>query len=241
MKYLALALFLFLFVFLFSCRNNEKQTGDNIQKSTIIDSVFIQKAESTEIETVDIPITADVIAKVKPKAQAWLRYYSLDISDFTLSDSSVFYLQNCYTQDIEISPDELKADPFRDLYAFSPDRSKLIDMYYYESYDEKRGTVVFGGEPDQAVWLYDIKAQKAYQVWFTGPSGVCDAVFWINNNSFVLLTNYDNEYSIVIYDSEEENKKIYAVEGNARPDTGSFFYYDGKRKGVKDPIYSENE
>ncbi len=64
-------------------------------------------------------------------------------------------------------------------YPFSPDSTLRLDVYSYYGNSE-------GGEPDDAVFLVDVKRKTRYTVCYTGTDISYEDGGWIDNHSFII-------------------------------------------------------
>jgi hypothetical protein len=200
----------------------------------------IKFPEKNNCDSLTFPehIPDDILRKIMPVAKGWLKYYEMDIRDFTLSRYSAFKVdEGYYSCPLDFTASDLKKDPMRSVYSFAPNKKKYIDIYYYAGYDEERKGIFFSGEIDQLVWLYDLDKKMGYSIYNWGTSGSTDDVVWIDNDRFVLFQNCsDGLFLIDIFDIYNQIIVSYFVE-KAEKELGYYGGYYGenaKKKGIRE-------
>jgi hypothetical protein len=73
---------------------------------------------------------------------------------------------------------------FSDLFVYSPDSTKYIDLLSYNYLRENKSLI--SGEPDQQVVLGDLRNKSKTQLLFFGPSQLAEFADWTGNNSFMI-------------------------------------------------------
>ncbi len=106
----------------------------------------------------------------------WLEYYGLSAEDFSHAET----FESGQTFSMEYQPES--PDPYQDLYIYSRDSSKFIDMDSYSMLLEKEpgGEIVFRGwNVDKEVALIDLDAKQRKRIFFCGtPCIYEEASFW---------------------------------------------------------------
>ncbi len=106
----------------------------------------------------------------------WLEYYGLSAEDFSHADT----FESGQTFSMEYRPES--PDPYQNLYIYSQDSAKFIDMDSYSMLLEKEpgGEIVFRGwNVDKEVALIDLDANQRKRIFFCGtPCIYEEASFW---------------------------------------------------------------
>ena len=230
MKHFALALFLLLFVFLFSCRNNEK----DFTKFAMLD--LSQQDLRKIVEPEPPSIDTKVANKIKPVINKWLKYYNLDIYTFrgVLVDVSSYPPVEPDTASIHYRGYDETIDNVYNpiLYDYSPNKQKYLNIretsgvyrnkedgkYYYE-----------GGDDCQEIYLTDRKNKTDDMVLWMGSSEFAEAVFWLDNDTYIITGYNMQEYFIRVCNSKYSG--YYTCHMNKRFDI-TYFYYDVKQRGI---------
>jgi len=85
---------------------------------------------------------------------------------------------------------------YNKLFSFSPDSSKFIDIYSYNtilSLENNKTKVLFDVDSEASLVVLDKK--KKYRLLFLGSMGGFDDIFWINNYEFVIV-GYHEEINV---------------------------------------------
>ncbi len=73
---------------------------------------------------------------------------------------------------------------FKDLFVYSPDSTKYLDLISYNYLREK--DTLIPGDPDQQVVLADLRKKSKSQLMYFGPSQLAEFADWTSNNSFMI-------------------------------------------------------
>jgi hypothetical protein len=128
-----------------------------------------------------------VLRKMPPALEEWIQYYSSWDTAFALKNfkASGITLHMDVLEDAITSPYETS---FADLFIYSPDSSRYIDMVSYnylkDTIDGKK--VLISGDPDQQVVLADRKSGKKKQLMYNGPTQLAEFAAWTSNNSLLI-------------------------------------------------------
>lgn len=237
--------FLLILVVLSSCQEKRKQEREAVGRTVAPDSISttepdVKKLVINHCDSISFPedISVDIAQKIAPITRGWFKYYGLKMTDFKYTGCNNFELNDRYSHPMDSLDANLKTDVKRNIYSYSPDKKKYIDIYFYTHYDERRKTIVFDGEVDQLVWLYDMENRMGYVVQSWGPSGACEDVAWIDNDRFVLLENTsDGLFIIDIFDIRKKVIASYTSELEGKEFYGGYYLYNAKKKGILEPIY----
>jgi len=116
-----------------------------------------------------------------------IKYYGNIDTAFVLRNfkASGVTLHMDVLQDAISSPGE---NAFTDLYLYSPDSTKYIDLVSYNYIrDKSNGTnILISGDPDQQVVLADSKTKKKKQLMYNGPAQLAEFAAWTGNSSFII-------------------------------------------------------
>jgi hypothetical protein len=128
-----------------------------------------------------------VLRKIPPALSEWMSYYGNVDTGFTLRNfkASGVTLHMDALQDAISSPGE---NTFTDLYIYSPDSSKYLDLVSYNYLKEVKDgkNILVSGDPDQQVVLADTKTKKKLQLIYNGPSQLAEFAAWTGNSSFII-------------------------------------------------------
>jgi len=236
---------LIIVVILSSCQEKGRQSRENIRETVIPDSIPATQSDAKKpvinhCDSISFPenIPDDIAKKIMPITGEWFKYYGLRMTDFKYAGCNNFELNDRYSHPMDSLESDLKTDAKHNIYSYSPDKKRYIDIYFYTHYDEKRKTVVFDGEVDQLVWLYDLENRMGYVIQSWGPAGACEDAIWIDNDRFVLLENAsDGLFIIDIFDIQKKVIASYTSELNEKEYYGGYYLHNAKRKGILEPIY----
>lgn len=164
-------------------------------------------------------IDRDMANRIRPAINRWLSFYKLDITQFvsegegrinldSLNSKSSPYYREFEEKDNVYTPQ---------LHDYSPNRRyylNLLDATMVSLEDD--GRYHFRGADDsQHIILYDRNEKKAITISYRGLSNSLDAVFWVDNNTFVLAgyRSYElpNYFTLEIYELAKDNLSKYAI------------------------------
>lgn len=85
---------------------------------------------------------------------------------------------------------DIYLDPHYSLYKYSPDSSRLLDLYSYNlliEQDDQGRLRSLGRNTDSQVSLFDLESGLNSRLLFVGPSTLIEDGFWINNNELLVV------------------------------------------------------
>jgi len=191
----------------FSCKK-QSSTGqsstENISGDTI-DSVSTQ------------PIDDSLVLTIKPVINDWLAFYDIDIRNFNKESDGAFDLdslndkENIYYTEFD-KKDDVYIPQYHD---YSPDKTRYINlMSAIVVYLGKDNKYHYSGSDDsQPLTLYDRTRKIAVLFSYRGYSDWIDAVFWIDNDRFV-LTGAEGRF-LELYDIANKEKQRYVLDGES--------------------------
>ena len=167
MKY---TVFFFLLVVVFSCRQRDTEYSD--EELVNPESVLAYEENDTL-----------AIRKIQAGLADWIAFYSKVDTGFKLNrfKASGVSLHMGSMPDAIVKGNE---NSFSDLFVYSPDSTKYIDLVSYNHLRDNRS--IISGEADQQVVLVDTRNNKKSQLMFLGPSQLAEFADWTSNNSFML-------------------------------------------------------
>lgn len=186
------------------------------------DSVRRASQELTQQKTIadfySLPfISSEDVAILKPLLSKWLGYYEIDISQVRfvkenvgcfscVPDTTDFYYRE-YTAEHD-SPSRIEMDysPSKQLYVDHGFRCKFIDGEYHEDVDAY--------DDCQEVYLVDRTQKYLNHIIWYGASASTQAAFWIDNNTFVIVSNeFDTlgKHVILLFDIANQLVRRYEV------------------------------
>lgn len=124
-----------------------------------------------------------VLKKIPAGLEEWISFYGkLD---------TAFKLNNFKASGVSLHISDLPGpivkgneSQFRDLFVYSPDSTKYLDLVSYNYLREKNNLI--SGEADQQVVLTDTKANNKKQLFYFGPSQLAEFADWTGPNSFLI-------------------------------------------------------
>lgn len=231
-------------IMLIACQKAGSQSDKHFQSLVLSDYVLLAKGievkipEKSNCDSLAFPehLPVDILRKIMPVAKGWLKYYGLNINDFSFRGCSPYIVDGRYFYPMDSVSLDVKNDRKRSVYSFSPNNKRYIDIYYYASYDNERKAIYFDGEIDQGVWLYDLEQKMGYMIEVWGTSGATEDSVWLDNDRFVLLQNGNSEglFLIEIFDIKNQIKSSYATELKGKEYYVGYYVENAKKKGIKE-------
>ena len=124
--------------------------------------------------------------------KGWTKSFTVfKLSTFKRTDSPAF-------EDINFD-DTTNIQDFYSVYkpalTFSTDKKQFIDIYSYSMNLEKIGKKIYygGGDPEQAITLCDLRANKWTRILFCGFNQWIDDAIWVSKTQFILVGARDND------------------------------------------------
>jgi len=222
-----------LFCFVISCKKQAPSESNAVSVEVPGDTIA-----SSVIEYVD----ADLALKIKPVIEGWLKFYNLNISDFQKGVESTMDVDKlkkdttyAYYNYIEYTKDRDVYTP--QFYDYSPDKSMYLNImeatFVYLAEDGKYHYA--GSDDSQGITLFNRKDKSAVLVTYRGYSDSADAVFWVDNQMFIIAgyaaVNDPGEFTLEVYDLKEKTKNRYIFPKEYT--TGdSYLMTDMKRRNI---------
>lgn len=177
--------------------------------------------------------------KIKPVINDWLIFYGLNIKDFYFESREIFDLKmfNNSTRSIyyrEFTKDDDVYIP--QLHDYSPDKTKFIDFLSDVDLGDDGKYHYSGSDDSHQLGLYDRKKKTNTMFSFRGVSNFGDAVFWIDNNSFI-VAGYNSiympgKYVLEIYNLKQNTKEIYILKQHYTSDKEYYYIMNMKKRGI---------
>ena len=115
--------------------------------------------------------------------KTWKETFSnLNLKDFEEVEKTNF--KDLYSEDKSIS--ELGSE-YKKIGSYSPNKSKLINIYSYLNLEKKGETYIANNDVDQNIELYLVKENKKITLFSGGSSSGIDEVFWVSENKLLLV------------------------------------------------------
>lgn len=222
-----------LFCFVISCKKQAPSESNAVSVEVPGDTIA-----SSVIEYID----ADLTLKIKPAIEGWLKFYNLNISDFQKGVESTMDVDKlkkdttyAYYNYIEYTKDRDVYTP--QFYDYSPDKSMYLNImeatFVYLAEDGKYHYA--GSDDSQGITLFNRKDKSAVLVTYRGYSDSADAVFWVDNQMFIIAgyaaVNDPGEFTLEVYDLKEKTKNRYIFPKEYT--TGdSYLMTDMKRRNI---------
>jgi len=167
MKY---TIFFLLLVIVFSCKQRDTEYSD--EELVNPESVLAYEENDTL-----------AIRKIPTGLAEWIAFYSKVDTGFRLHNFKASGV-SLHMGSMPEAISKGNENSFRDLFVYSPDSTKYIDLLSYNHLRDNRS--VISGEPDQQVVLADTRKNRKSQLMFLGPSQLAEFAAWTSNNSFML-------------------------------------------------------
>ena len=230
-------LYIFILISLISCgsRKDSIENQSNQQKDSTTNQLVLDTLTHPEIS-----IDKELANKIRPFIYKWLKYYDLDILDFRFQNNVPLHIEEMKND--PTCPYYRTVDKTDDVYIpilhdYSPDKSKYVDLLAATCVGlEDDGKYHFGGSDDcQHLSLFNRKDKSVVMFSIRGLHEFGDAVFWIDNNTFVIVSSDLNEkdgiYMLEIYNLKKDICDKYMLEGKC--DKQELYYmFDMKARGI---------
>ncbi|MDR2955797.1 MAG: hypothetical protein LBV43_12020 [Prevotella sp.] len=206
---LLLCLFISSILLFTACNNKNKVNPEN------------QSGENMALaDTIPLNIDSELAGKIKPVIGKWLEYYHLDINEFSLSDKKKLNLEQLKNDTTYpyYGKFEKKDDVYIPaLHDYSPDKKKYINLLAASNVSlESDGKYHYTGSDDnQQLGLFNLEEKSYVMFSFRGINEFVDAVFWIDNDTFVLVGYNTLEapgyYYLEMYDLKKDSCEKYIL------------------------------
>lgn len=236
MKYIILSLALICFFghnqLLYSNKYSDFQKQDSIS--------ILNKFENIQVKSEDVKIKPELANKIKIAANKWLKYYKLNIHSFIFYDQKNVDLEHHKNDTTFYSWDFVENDDIYEpqLHDYSPDKNKYMNLFSSMGVNlEDDGKYHYSGSDDsQSLFLFDRLNKWAVMFSFRGISNFADAIFWIENDTFIVAgynsSNYLDEYFLIeIYSLKENICESYILKEKLIKQE-SYEIYDMKVRGI---------
>ena len=138
----------------------------------------------------------------KKNLSTWLNFYSIDIDDFKYDETEKLDIE-VDSMSIYYRPFENKQKQYNPLNDYSPDKRKYISLLETRGvfFDDTDKQYHYDGEDDsQEIYFVDIENEFCKMIQWNGFSCSTEAIFWVSNDVFVLVTKLDGQdYSLQDY------------------------------------------
>jgi len=168
--------FFFLILFLLNCKGKD-ESQINIEN---IDTISLTSIE--EKDTLTLKKMPDQLGK-------WLQYYQQFDTAFNISA----FIASGVALHIDDLPDAIiigNEKDMADLFQYSPDSSKYVDLISYNYIREK--DKLYPGEIDQQVVLADKTRKLKKQLMFNGAADLAECADWIGPTALLLGVTHKN-------------------------------------------------
>ena len=113
----------------------------------------------------------------------WKETFSnLKLKDFEEVEKTNF--KDLYVEDKSIS--EI-GNEYKKIGTYSPNKSKLINIYSYLNLEKKGETYIANNDIDQNIEMYLVNESKKITLFSGGSSSGIDEVFWVSENRLLLV------------------------------------------------------
>jgi len=189
-------------------------------------------------------IEPKLAAKIKPVLSDWLKFYDLDITQFYKTKSYSSDRRSVPVRDWKYEPDSASIHlreydkKYHDvynpiLYDYSPNKKYYLNLLETSGvYQSEDGTWSYeGGDDCQEIYLTNRQDKWTNLHLWLGASSFAEGVFWIDNDSFIIVYwNYsDDSFVIDIYG---KLSGVYSCKVKESPKE-SYFGYNLKKRGIK--------
>jgi len=181
-----------------NCHSGNSQT--NFDTQMVIDTQTMKCHQILDSLKLKYPIDS-ILNIVNKKGNIWIKSWKKVSKNFGVQDfqyDSDGCLQNVFSYDIEPDRDYLKhLSQCRDLFCFSDDKSKYVDMYSYRISLEKENDTIFA-RFDVDTKIFIVENNHYIELFTSGTIETYNDCIWIDDDYFVLLGSrsefQDKEY-----------------------------------------------
>jgi hypothetical protein len=148
---------------------------------------------------------ADFSKNFTGELKTWKETFSnLNLKDFEEVEKTNF--KDLYVENKSIS--EL-GNEYKKIGTYSPNKSKLINIYSYLNLEKKGETYIANNDIDQNIELYLINENKKITLFSGGSSSGIDEVFWVSENKLLLVgTTFEEKQKPMILIVDFNSKTI---------------------------------
>lgn len=222
-------LFVILCVGLSACKKSSTQSTDSIAQAN--DTIVSDSVDNQDIQIQDEHkyISSTMANRLKPILKEWLNYGNMNIEQFLEYDSGKF--EPVYAEKLELEPEDLVYKPL--LRDYSPDKRYYLDLLEnILSYDSETNMYETMFDDSQSIWLYDLKDGTVLRAQLYNMNELCDAAYWIDNNTFVLVgSNIYSSSFIQVFNLKDMTRNFYVMKKSA-PEKG-FLYQNIKNRDIQ--------
>lgn len=125
----------------------------------------------------------DFLKNFSGELKTWKETFSnLNLKEFEEVEKT--NLKELYSEDKSIS--ELENE-YKKIGTYSPNKSKLVNIYSYLNLEKKGETYIANNDVDQNIELYLVNENKKIILFSGGSSSGIDEVFWVSENKMLLV------------------------------------------------------
>lgn len=210
-KYIAFAMYLFCVLVFTQCADKKKESsalknGESDIESLIESDTTFHTYKQQDINWEDeaqkekehfytLPlISEESLRELALKIQKWSDYYQLDLSRMRMVNQDTFRLESeidttsLYFREFTVKDDS----PSLKTMDYSPNKQRYVSLGLNYVLWEKDGKLYYNGWDDcQEIYLIDRKFKRWDMILWFGASTFGEAVFWINNDTFVIVGHND--------------------------------------------------
>ncbi|MEE4197767.1 MAG: hypothetical protein V2I54_08990 [Bacteroidales bacterium] len=149
------------------------------------------------------------------RMERWLAYYNLSLNHFTDTLTLKKYPEIKTT----IDPSDPQDSLFHDLYIYSPEKKRAIDLdsYFLVLEKNREGKLVcHGTEADQEVALIDLIKQERQRIIFCGTACRAEEVQWLNQQEVLIMGFVQplSQWIPALWFFNTEQESLIQIKGN---------------------------
>lgn len=148
---------------------------------------------------------ADYSKNFNVELKTWKECFSnLNLKEFEEIEKT--NIKDLYSEDKSVS--EL-GNEYKKIGTYSPNKSKLINIYSHLNLEKKGETYIANNEIDQNIELYLVNENKKITLFSGGSSSGIDEVFWVSENKLLLVgTTFEETQKPMILIVDYNSKTI---------------------------------
>lgn len=142
-----------------------------------------------------------------------LKAWTKTLSNFNINDFKNVEVTNFKDLNKEKESISNLSNEYKIIGTYSPNKSKFVDIYSYLGLEKKGNSYIKNGEVDQSVYLYLSATNEKITLFQSGSREGIDEVFWISEDSLMLLgTSYIEEKKPIIIMIDLKSKNVIRLE-----------------------------